>query len=132
MNYEIINFKPCGDDTGLLVAIEAGREVPFLIKRVYYIYNTAQNALRGRHAHSRLEQLIFCPSGSCDFILDDGFTRETVTMDSPSKGLYIKGNIWREFTNFSQDCVIMILASEYYDDEDYIRDYQEFLKQVRT
>ncbi len=131
MNYEIINFKIHGDNTGSLIAVETGREVPFIIRRVYYIYGTARNALRGRHAHSRLEQLIFCPSGSCDFMLDDGFTRETVKMDAPNKGLYIKGNIWREFTNFSPDCVVMVLASESYDDGDYIKDYQEFLNKVR-
>ncbi len=131
MNYEIITFTANGDSTGSLIAVETGREIPFAVKRVYYIYNTAPDALRGRHAHSRLEQLIFCPSGSCDFILDDGFQRETVKMDSPSKGLYIKGNIWREFTNFSPDCVVMVLASEFYDDDDYIKNYQEFLQKVR-
>ena len=131
MNYEIIPFTAHGDSTGSLIAVETGREIPFTVKRVYYIYNTAPDALRGRHAHSRLEQLIFCPSGSCDFILDNGFTRETVKMDSPTKGLYIKGNIWREFTNFSPDCVVMVLASEFYDDADYIKNYQEFLQKVR-
>lgn len=131
MNYRITDFKVHGDDTGSLIAVETGGDVPFTIKRVYYIYGTAENAVRGRHAHAKLEQLIFCPSGSCEFILDDGFVRETVKMDSPNKGLYIKGNIWREFTNFSPGCVVMVLASEFYDDKDYIKDYQEFLKRVR-
>ena len=74
--------------------------------------------------------MIICTSGSCDFILDDGRERKTVHLNSPSQGLYIKHNIWREFTNFSKDCVVMVLASEYYDESDYIRDYNEFLKEV--
>lgn len=130
MGYNLLNFTVHGDATGSLIAVETGREIPFVIKRVYYIYGTSQEAVRGRHAHARLEQLVFCPIGSCDFILDDGTLRHTITMDDPSKGLYIKGNIWREFTNFSPDCVVMVLASEYYDDTEYIRTYEDFLKVV--
>lgn len=128
--YEILNFKVRENHGGKLVALEKGNDFPFEIKRVYYIWNTPCDAVRGFHAHRKLEQVMVCTSGSCDFILDDGKNRETVHLDNPAQGLYIKHNIWREFTNFSSDCVIMVLASEYYDEADYIRDYDEFLKEV--
>lgn len=126
MLYDLLNFKVRGDHTGNLIAIEGGIDFPFDIKRVYYIWGTDANVIRGKHAHRSLEQIIICTSGSCDFILDNGNTRETVHLDNPAVGLYIKSNIWREFTNFSPDCVIMVLASEHYDEQDYIRDYEQF------
>ena len=86
--------------------------------------------MRGRHAHKKLEQVIVCVSGSCDFILDNGQERAMVCLDNPAQGLYIKHNIWREFTNFSKDCVVMVLASEHYDESDYIRNYEEFLRSI--
>ncbi len=129
--YDLLNFKVHGDHTGSLVALEKGEEFPFDIKRVYYIWGTQQDSIRGKHAHRKLEQVIVCTSGSCDFILDNGKERTTVHLDSPTQGLHIKHNIWREFTNFSSDCVVMVLASEHYDEADYIRDYNVFLKEVR-
>ena len=131
MMYELLNFKVRGNHQGNLVALEKGAEFPFEIKRVYYIWNTPADVVRGYHAHRKLEQVIVCMAGSCDFILDDGRSRETVHLDNPAQGLYIKHNIWREFTHFSPDCVLMVLASEYYDEADYIRDYDTFLKEVR-
>lgn len=128
---DIIHFPVHGDRTGSLVALEYGEDFPFEIKRVYYIWGTVPDVVRGRHAHLNLEQVIVCTSGSCDFILDDGTRRETFHLDSPEKGLYIKGIVWREFTNFSPDCVVMVLASEHYNEADYIRDYNEFLRSVR-
>ncbi len=131
MFYDLVDFKVIGDHTGKLVALEKGGDLPFDVKRVYYIWNTSSEKVRGMHAHRKLEQMIVCTSGSCDFILDDGKNREIVHLDNPAQGLYIKHNIWREFTNFSNDCVVMVLASEYYDETDYIRNYDEFLKEVR-
>ena len=130
MIYELFNFNVRGDHSGKLVALERGCDLPFEVKRVYYIWNTSSDTVRGKHAHRKLEQMIVCTSGSCDFILDDGKNRETVHLNNPAQGLYIKHNIWREFTNFSSDCVVMVLASEYYDEADYIRNYDEFLKEV--
>lgn len=130
VEYGLLNFKVRGDHTGNLVALEKGTEFPFDIKRVYYIWGTDKNAVRGKHAHKKLEQVIVCTSGSCDFILDDGNERATVHLDTPTQGLHIKSNIWREFTNFSSDCVVMVLASEHYDESDYIRDYQTFLNEI--
>lgn len=126
--HSVVEFSIIGDHDGNLVALEQGREIPFKIKRIYYIWGNQRDIIRGKHAHKELEQIVICLSGSCDFILNDGTNQETIHLDTPSKGLYISNNIWREFTNFSDDCVIMVIASNYYDESDYIRDYNEFLK----
>ncbi len=128
--YELIDFKVRGDHQGKLVALEKGDEFPFDIKRVYYIWDTQSQAIRGKHAHRALEQMIICTRGSCDFILDSGKEKCLVHLDNPAQGLYLKHNIWREFTNFSSDCMLTILASEHYDEADYIRDYDEFLRSL--
>jgi dTDP-4-dehydrorhamnose 3,5-epimerase-like enzyme len=131
MIYELLNFKIFGDHNGKLVALEKGADFPFEIKRVYYVWDTGKDVVRGKHAHKKLEQVIICIHGSCDFILDNGHEKVKVHLDNPAQGLYIKNNIWREFTNFTPDCVIMVLASEYYDEKDYIRDYEDFLREIK-
>lgn len=131
VDYRIIDFGVHGDHDGKLVALEKNEEIPFEIKRVYYIYDTQSDVIRGKHAHKNLQQVIICVKGCCDFIIDDGSSREKIHLDDPTQGLHIKNNIWREFTNFSNDCVVMVLASEHYDPNDYIKDYNEFLKSVK-
>ncbi len=131
MKYELLDFNIHGNHDGNLVALESKQNIPFDIKRVYYIWGTKRDIIRGKHAHLKLEQVIVCVSGSCDFILDDGQERQSIHLDNPAKGLYIKHNIWREFTNFSPDCVIMVLASEHYDEADYIREYETFRKEIK-
>lgn len=131
MEYYTKEFTINGDETGSLIAVEAFKDIPFAIQRVYYVYGTTRYTVRGRHSHKLLEQIIFCPIGSCDFILDNGKTRTIIPMNMPNKALYIKGNIWREFTNFSENCVVMVLASLPYDTKDYIHDYEEFLRTAR-
>ena len=131
MLYQLIDFEVHGNSDGCLVALENYKEIPFEVKRIYYIYDVPKNIIRGRHAHKRLEQVIICLSGSCDFTFDNGRTKEKVTLDSPSKGIYIKNNIWREFTNFSSNCVVVVLASELYDESDYIRSYEQYLEYVK-
>lgn len=126
MMYELLNFKIHGNHEGKLVALEKGNDFPFEIKRVYYVWDTERDVVRGKHAHRELEQVVICLVGSCDFVLDNGEQRETVHLNNPTQGLYIKHNIWREFTNFSNDCVILVLASEHYKEEDYIRNYEGF------
>jgi len=128
--YELLEFPVHGDHDGSLVALEKGADFPFEIKRVYYVWGTAANVVRGHHAHKELEQVIVVTSGRCDFTLDNGRERQTVHLERPNEGLYIRGNIWRTFSNFSPDCVVMVLASLHYDESDYIRDYDEFLKAV--
>jgi len=123
-----IDFQALGDHRGELVALEIGhaKNVPFDIKRVYYIYRTANGVSRGYHAHKDLKQVAICVSGSCKMLLDNGLVREEVLLDTPTKGLLIESMVWREMHEFSDDCVLMVLASEHYDESDYIRDYQEF------
>lgn len=128
--YKIITFPVHGDKSGNLIALEKGRDFPFDIKRVYYIWGTQHDIVRGKHGHRSLQQVIICTSGSCDFTLDDGNQRVTVHLDKPTEGLYISSAIWREFTNFSPDCVIMVLADRYYCKEDYITSYEEFIHEL--
>jgi len=122
-----VDFPPLGDDRGSLVALEAGKTVPFDIKRVYYIFGTQSGVARGFHAHKNLKQVAVCVTGKCRMILDDGVTREEAWLDSPIKGLLISDLVWREMHDFSEDCVLLVLASEHYDETDYIRSYDEFL-----
>ncbi|WP_201543238.1 sugar 3,4-ketoisomerase [Psychrobacter sp. H7-1] len=126
-----IDLPVLGDDRGSLVAIEASDTIPFEVQRVYYIFNTKSGVARGFHAHHQLQQLAVCVSGKCRMVLDDGQTKEEAWLDSPNKGLLIGDMIWREMHDFSDDCVLLVLASEHYDESDYIRDYDEFLKVVK-
>lgn len=131
MEIKRIQFQQHGDDRGQLVALEGQKEIPFNIKRVYYMYDTGQGVRRGYHAHKRLEQVLVCVHGSCLIHMDDGCSTEEVLLDKPYEGLYIANNIWREMYDFSQDAVLMVLASELYDEQDYIRDYQKFMTYIR-
>ena len=127
-SYHIIKFKTLGDERGSLIAIEEGYNTPFEIKRVYYIFNTKEGVERGFHAHKKLKQIAIAVRGSCIFVLDDGKKKEEIVLNNPNQGLYIEGLIWHKMKNFSKDCVIVVIASEHYDESDYIRDYNEFLK----
>ncbi|MDV5860884.1 FdtA/QdtA family cupin domain-containing protein [Pseudomonas mendocina] len=125
---KLIELPPLGDERGSLVAIEANRHIPFEVKRVYYIFGTQSGVSRGFHAHKNLQQLAVCVTGKCRMLLDDGIKKESVWLDSPTKGLLIGNNLWREMHEFSDDCVLLVLASEYYDESDYIRDYSDFIR----
>lgn len=130
--YKIIEFPIYGDKSGNLIALEKGRDFPFDIKRVYYIWGTDRNIIRGKHGHRMLQQVIICTSGSCDFILDNGKERVTIHLSKPNEGLYLYSSVWREFTNFSSDCVVMVLADDYYSKEDYIHSYEDFLQEINN
>ena len=123
-------FQQLGDDRGMLVALEEYKDIPFEIKRVYYMYDTKKDVHRGFHAHKSLEQILICIHGSCKVLLDNGTEKKIVSLEKPYEGLYIANNMWREMYDFSEDAVLMVLASEYYKEEDYIRDYNEFLRMV--
>ena len=127
---KFIDFPALGDERGSLVALEAEKTVPFPIKRVYYIFGTNAGVSRGFHAHKKLQQVALCITGKCRMILDDGRQRNEVWLDSPNKGLIIGDLVWREMHDFSEDCVLLVLASEHYDEDDYMRDYDEFKSQV--
>lgn len=130
MEIKKYTFPPHGDDRGQLVAIEAMKDLPFEVRRVYYIYDTLPDVRRGFHAHKCLEQILICVHGSCRIHLDNGFDTAEVLLDKPNEGLYIANDMWREMYDFSDGAVLLVLASEYYDEADYIRDYNAFIKMV--
>lgn len=125
-------FQPHGDERGQLVALEEWRDIPFEIKRVYYMYETVNGVVRGRHAHKSLEQILICIHGTCKILLDNGSEKKVVPLEKPYEGLYISNDMWREMYDFSTDAVLLVLASQPYDETDYIRDYDEFLDFVRN
>ena len=124
-------FQQHGDERGMLVALEEYNDIPFEIKRVYYMYDTKEGVTRGYHAHKSLEQILICIHGSCKIRLDNGREKKIVSLEKPYEGLYVPNNMWREMYDFSPDAVLMVLASEVYKEEDYLRDYDTFLKLVK-
>ena len=123
-------FQPHGDERGQLIAFEELRDIPFKIKRVYYMYDTAEGVVRGKHAHRKLVQILVCIHGSCKIRLDNGKEKKVVPLEKPYEGLYVANNMWREMFDFSEDAILLVFASELYDEDDYIRDYDEFLRFV--
>lgn len=130
MKSKLLYFKPIGDGRGNLISLEENQNIPFDIKRVYYIYDTSDQP-RGFHAHKELQQVLICVSGSCKVLLDDGIQKEVFELRDPSQGLFVNKMIWREMYDFSEHCVLLVLANEYYMEEDYIRDYKKFIDMVR-
>lgn len=120
-----------GDERGRLVALEGGREVPFEIARVYYIFDSEPNAPRGFHAHRNLRQYAVCVRGSLTMCLDNGTEQRRVVLNRPDQALHIGSMIWREMHDISSDCVLMVLADSLYDEADYIRDHDQFQALVR-
>ena len=123
-------FQPHGDERGQLVALEEGIDIPFSIKRVYYMYDTVKGMVRGKHAHKSLEQILVCIHGSCKILLDDGREKKVIPLEKPYEGLYVPNNMWREMYDFSEDAVLMVLASDFYKENDYIRDYDQFVSYI--
>lgn len=131
MNYKLLEMQVHGDRRGKLISLEGMQNVPFEIKRIYYMFDTLPNEARGFHAHRELEQIVIAMDGACRFVLDDGEKREAVLLNRPDVGLYIGKNMWREMHDFSYGCKLVVLASEHYDEKEYIRNYDEFLKSLR-
>lgn len=128
MQIKLIPLQAHGDDRGSLIALEEGKNIPFPVKRVYYLFNTKEGVGRGFHAHKALKQVAIAVRGSCRFVLDDGKERVEVLLDNPAQGLLIESFMWREMYDFSDDCVLMVLADQLYDESDYIRGYEDFLR----
>lgn len=124
-------FQQHGDERGQLVALEEGKDIPFEIKRVYYMYDTQNGVRRGFHAHKSLEQILICIHGTCKILLDNGKEKKIVSLEKPYEGLYVANDMWREMYDFSKDAVLMVLASDYYNENDYIRDYDKFLESLK-
>jgi hypothetical protein len=123
----MISLPRINDPRGNLTFVESERHIPFPIQRVYYLYDVPGGAERGGHAHKNLHQLLIAMSGSFDVHLDDGHSKKTISLNRSYAGLYICPMIWREIDNFSSGAVCMVLASDYYDEADYYRDYDEFV-----
>lgn len=126
----IINFPKIADARGNLSFIEGNNHIPFPIKRVYYLYDVPSGATRGGHAHKTLSELIIALSGSFDVVLDDGKEKKLFFLNRPHYGLYIPPGVWREIENFSSNSVALVLDSDFFDEKDYIRDYEVFKKMV--
>ena len=127
----LISLRRLGDERGALTVLEGRKALPFEIKRVYYLTGTKEKVSRGFHAHKQLKQLAVCVSGHCQMVMDNGILRESTLLDSPEQAVVIDPMIWHEMHDFSPDCVLLVLASEIYDESDYIRNYEDFLKCVR-
>ena len=128
---KVVKLRKISDPRGNLTVIERNKDVPFQIKRIYYIYDVPTGEYRGAHAHKRLEQLMVAVSGSFDVRIDNGKGRRTFTLNRPYEGLYIPKMTWRDMDNFSSGSICLVLASDYYDESDYIRNYDEFLKEAK-
>jgi dTDP-4-dehydrorhamnose 3,5-epimerase-like enzyme len=126
--FELITFPKIKDTRGNLSVVEQYKHVPFDIKRVYYTYDIPADSSRGGHAHKNLHQVLIAISGSFDVTLDDGKTQTKVFLNKPNIGLHIKPGIWREINNFSAGSVVFVLASDVYNEDDYIRNYDNFKK----
>ena len=127
MEIVTFDFEEHGDERGILISLEEQKNIPFPIRRCYFMYNTQPDVDRGFHAHKTLRQVLVCVHGSCTIVLDDGRERKSVALDRPNKGLFIGPGIWRVMTGFTEDAVLMVLADQLYDESDYIRNYDEFL-----
>jgi hypothetical protein len=127
---KIINIPKINNTKGNIGVIE-NDTIPFDVKRVYYLFDVPSGAKRGGHAHKKLKQVLLAISGSFDVVLKDGKCKETITLNRPDKGLLIENNIWRELENFSSGSVCLVLASEEFSEDDYIRNYKEYLSFVK-
>lgn len=126
MPHQLISFPIHGDERGSLIACEQYHNIPFDIKRVYYIFDTREGEVRGKHAHRDLQQILICVSGGCRVTVQEHGQKKVYHLQKPTVGLYIAGLVWREMSDFSADCVLLVLADQYFQEDDYIRDYQVF------
>ena len=131
MDIKKIQFQNHSDPRGSLVVAEWGKELPFEVKRIYYIFGVGGDQRRGFHSHKALRQVYIAIHGSMKVLLDDGERQETVLLSDPAEGLYIGHNVWREIFDFSDDAVLLVLASEPYSESDYIRNHDEFLQSLK-
>lgn len=124
-------FKQVQHRTGTLVAVEGDRDVPFTIRRTYYLFDVPPEEVRGAHAHRTLRQVAVCARGSCRMRLDDGIDSIDLVMNRPNEGLVLEPMVWHQMWDFSADCLFLVVADAPYDESDYIRDYAEFKRAVR-
>ena len=128
---KLVNLRTKHGNGGALTFVEATKDIEFIPVRYYWIYGVRKGMTRGHHTHMKLKQLLVCVYGAIEIMCDDGNKKEYYTLDDPAKGLYIGPGIWRTMKWLKDDSVLLVLASEYYDESDYIRDYDEFIKLVK-
>ena len=124
----VVDLSKIQNSSGNITVVENGSNIPFDVKRIYYLYDVPSGQQRGGHAHYKLEQYIIAASGSFDVLLDDGKNKKKITLNRPNFALHIVAGLWRELDNFSSGSISLVLASEKYDEDDYIRIYNDFLK----
>lgn len=127
----IIEFKDFGDERGKLVVVEGSRSIPFAIQRVFYIYESDSTVVRGQHANKESEFVLINVAGKSKVRITDGTEEFVVNLDRPMMGVYIPKMIWKDMYDFSEDSVLLVLASTHYDDKEYIRDYEEYQKLMK-
>lgn len=128
--YKILEFNDLGDERGKLVVIEGGRDVPFEVKRVFYMYGSDSEVIRGQHANRNSEFVLINVSGTSKVRVDNGFEEDLIELNRPRMGLYLPTMLWKDMYDFSEDSVLLVLTNTYYDGNEYIRDYDEYLKEV--
>ena len=128
--YKVLEFGDLGDERGKLVVVEGARDIPFEIKRVFYIYGSDSEVVRGQHANRNSEFVLINVSGSSKVRVDNGFEEEVIELNRPRMGLYLPTMVWKDMYDFSADSVLLVLANTHYDGNEYIRDYNEFIKEV--
>mgnify|MGYP001777662135 FL=1 len=128
--YKILEFGDLGDERGKLVVVEGAMDIPFEIKRVFYIYGSDSSVIRGQHANRDSEFVLINVSGSSKVRVDNGFEEEIIELNRPRMGLYLPTMVWKDMYDFSEDSVLLVLANTHYDGNEYIRDYDEYLKEV--
>ena len=128
--YKILEFGDLGDERGKLVVVEGAQDIPFDIQRVFYIYGSDSEVVRGQHANRNSEFVLINVSGSSKVRVDNGFEEEIIELNRPRMGLYLPTMLWKDMYDFSADSVLLVLANTHYDGHEYIRDYDEFIKEV--
>ena len=128
--YRLLNFKDLGDERGNLVVIEGGRDIPFEIARAFYIYGSDPEVVRGKHANRQSEFVLVNVAGKSRVMVTDGRRKKTIRLDRPMEAVYIPRMIWKEMYDFSPDSVLLVLASTHYDGSEYIRDFDEYMKEI--
>ena len=129
-NVELLILPEMGDEKGLLVAIENNKEIPFEIKRIFYIYKTTDNVIRGKHANKQSSFLLISVNGACKILVDNGKEKQIVELNQPNMALLLGSMIWKDMYDFSEDCILLVLSNEKYNLDEYVKDYDQFLKLI--
>lgn len=129
---KMIDFIEKGDERGRLVVVEGLKDIPFEIKRIFYMYGSEKDVIRGQHANKKSQFVLINVSGSSKIRVDDGDKSEVIVLDRPNKGIYIPSMIWKDMFDFSEDSVLLVLSDQYYDSEEYIRDYEQYCKMIKV